>query len=203
MRLCYPDATEPIDRDIAKQYKWNRDLYVKTAQEWTQKYASPTVKARLSPAGRMHTLKEIALRHRKKRSFDQKAQSGNGPRSKTKSKERIMLYNNGNRTEIERDDSLIGNGGGGGGGNSSKDESKSEGKYYGGGRGLMFPQTGVSNEVKTELNAEIGGEVRRARERAAKLQSEIGYLQTLVRIKQSQLENALALVKQLETQYIT
>ena len=37
--MCEPNADDPLESTIGKQYKTNRALYDKIAREWTQKYA--------------------------------------------------------------------------------------------------------------------------------------------------------------------
>ena len=37
--LTDPNVDHPLEEEIAKQYKENRELYDKTAKEWTEKYA--------------------------------------------------------------------------------------------------------------------------------------------------------------------
>ena len=37
--LTDPNVDHPLEEEVAKQYKENRDLYNKTAKEWTEKYA--------------------------------------------------------------------------------------------------------------------------------------------------------------------
>ena len=37
--LTDPNVEHPLEEEIAKQYTQNRELYDKTAKEWTEKYA--------------------------------------------------------------------------------------------------------------------------------------------------------------------
>ncbi len=157
-------------------YRWEWERYTKLAHEWTQKYALVGTASRLSPMleRKSPTLNRITLRlgRHKSPSLDQDLSATKGNRGRT-----MLLYERSHSPGADRDTAIP-----------------------------LLPKPRIkmpmSSETKSELNGEIGAEVRRAKERAVKLQSEVAQLETLIRIKQSQLQNAMDLIEQMQSQYI-